>query len=311
MAKAKAKNGSKAVARKGNKPRTGMVGSRGRTLDVFATQYARLLRDPCNAPVVHPVYSGADAGFLFRAESVLTLGVDRTAGFFHWTPGYVNANGSEVVGGTELTSGVNLTMAAFGGATPGKAFLTTNAFGVRCVAACLKVVYPGSEQARAGRVHYGHTQASLADVGDAGYTADGYALSLQNYSRTPPESIELIWRPGNADQEFNDPTASSVAALRDRKSALSVAWSGLPTTGLTFYLTAVYEWTPKPAIGVSTNATGKNPSVNSLDQVVDAIQASGFNWVNHGHQAGGLVAGMSALYGRMSARPTRTKLGFY
>lgn len=318
MVKGKAKkNGTKAVARKGSKPRVGTA--RGRTLDVFATQYARLLQDPCNGPVVHPVYSGAEAGFLFRAESVLTLGTGATqnSGVFHWTPGYVNSSNSEIVTAGADGASLLITMAVNGN-SPGKPFLAANAFGARCVAACVRVVYPGTEQARSGRVHYGHTQASLADAGDASFSVDGYALALQNYTRTPPEAIELIWRPGHADQEFNDPTAASSATLRDRKSALTVAWAGLPNAvGLTFYMTAIYEWTPRPSIGVSSNPTGKNPSVNTLDQVIDAVQATGFKWVSQGaHQLGagvgvGMIAGMASLYGRMSARPTRTRLGFY
>lgn len=288
-------------------------------LDAYAAQYARLLADPCGAAVVHPVYSGAEAGFLFRAESVLTLGTGATdtSGILHWVPGYANSNNSEL--GVAAAAGPSaLVTIAANGNSPGKPFLGTNAFGARCVAACIKVIYPGNEQGRSGRVHYGHTQASFADIGDANFSIDNYALGLQHYTRTPPEAIEVIWRPGHADQEFNDPAAGSTATLRDRKSALTVAWAGLPVaTGLTFYLTAVYEWTPRPSIGVSANATGKNPSQNTLDEVIDAVQATGFSWVKSGiHTAGmgvgtGLVAGMASLYGRMSARSYRTRLGFY
>lgn len=281
-------------------------------LDVHAIQYAKLLMDPCNGPVVHPVYAGSEAGFLFRAESVFTLGTapSNTAGVLHWTPGYPNNNATELVTAVSDNSNTNTT-ALTSGNGPGRAFLLANAYGARCVAACLRAVYPGSEANRSGRLHYGHTQASFVDAGD-GITVDGVAVGVQNYTRTPPEAIEVVWRPGVADQEFNDPNAPNNAIIRDRKSALTVAWAGLPAgVGMTFHLTAIYEWTPKPNVGVATNPTGKNPSRNTLDHVIDTIQDRGFKWA---HQAGvtvgsmmgtALVGAMSGMYGRMSSRATR------
>lgn len=302
------KKGTKAGRKKQNKLRVTMPGRRG--LDVYASRYARLLMDPCNGPLEHPVYAGSEAGFLFRAQSVFTVGTGATdtAGYLHWTPGYVNSNNSEILTAAGAAANTTLVAGASGTAGPGKAFLNGNAFGVRCVAACLRIVYPGTEANRSGRIHFGHTQASLVDTGDS-VTPDALAVACQSYTRTPPEAMEILWRPGNADQEFNDPSAASSATLRDRKQALTVSWAGLPVAvGLTFYFTAVFEWTPRPGVGVSSNPTGKNPSSNTLDEVIDSIQATGFKWVTGAAQSMGYGLGvglMTRTFGLMPARARR------
>jgi hypothetical protein len=261
-------------------------------LDALGLAYAKLLSDPCGAALTHPVYAGADSGFLVRADSVFSVGGDagQTSGVLHWTPGYINSNNTELLFAAG-TSGGTATVSSSG---PGKSFLGANAAGARCIAACMKITYPGSESSRAGRLHYGHTVASIIDAGDP-VTVDSVAPILQHYTRTPPEMVEVVWRPGVADMEFNDPNVSSNAQLRDRKSSITAVWAGLPAaTGLTFHFTAVYEWIPRTTTGISTNTNGKSSSRNTLDDVVDAIQATGFTWVRNAaaHAATGAVAGL-------------------
>ena len=286
-----------------------IVKSSRRILDRKAFEYARLLADPCSAPICHPVYAGGDSGFLFRAEAVATHGggATETCGFLHWTPGYVNNNHTDIVLAAGALPGTNLTAGTFGGG-PGKTFLANNASAVRCVAACLKVTFPGAESARAGRIHYGHTMAGLIDTGDS-TSVDAIAPVTQHFSRVPPETIELVWRPGAADTEFNDPRVNANAVIRDRKSSLTFAWAGIPGgTGMTFHYTAVYEWVPSAAQGLSTNMTGKNTSTNTLDDVIDFLQdAQAFTWVRGAsHMVGaavgaGMVTGIARTFGLMPA----------
>lgn len=279
-----------------------------RQLDDKGKEYARLLMDPCSAPLVHPVYPGGDAGFLFRGESFVTFGngVSDTAAVVHWTPGYVNATNTELVylnGTSGAFSGTTVTSAL----SPGRAFLAANARGVRCVAACLKITFPGAESARSGRVHYGHTTAGTIDAGQT-VTADQVAVLLQHYGRTPTDTIEVFWRPGIADTEFNDPTETASAPLRDRKSSITVAFAGLPAAvGLTFHFTAIYEWTPVQNLGVANNALGKNQSRNSMDDVLDVITRAGFRFVKHvgmagmNYMAGNVANQVQSIFGLMPA----------
>lgn len=275
-------------------------------LDEKAKEYARLIMDPCAAPLTHPVYPGGDAGFLFRAESFVThfTGATMTAGVVHWTPGYVNASNTDFLAmGAVSATTVSAMVASADG--PGKTFLASNARGVRCVAACLKVTFPGSESVRSGRVHYGHTTAGTIDSGQ-NVTADQVAQLLQHYGRTPTDTIELYWLPGIADTEFNDPTENASAVIRDRKASLTVAAAGLPAgVGLTFHLTAIYEWTPAQNLGLANNSLGKNMSRNSMDDVIDAIKRTGFNFVKHvgmvglNYMTGGASSMIQQVFGLM------------
>lgn len=288
-------NKKKNPARATKKTKRTIVRPQRRALDSLGASYAKLLMDPCNGPLVHPVYPGGDAGFLFRAESFGTFGTSagETAGCVHWVPGYPNLNGTDLIANGAAGGGVAANLGNFTN-SPGRAFLQANAKGVRCVAACMKVTYPGAENGRSGRVHYGHTQASMLESGTS-VTADNVAQALQHYSRTPAETIELIWKPNISDTEFVDPTEGSTT-IRDRRSAMTVAWVGLPATvGLTFHFTAVYEWTPAIGLGVGYNTTGKNASANTLDDVLDVLIASGFGFVRNSAAAVGGGMAMGAL----------------
>lgn len=285
-----------------------MRGPTYRSLDIAAADYAGLLADPCGGKLVHPVYPGGDAGFLFRADSFVGVGIAAgdTAGIIHWTPGYVNNSATEVIGMSGPASTTSSSMLVVASASPGRTFLINNAKGVRCVAACMKITFSGSESARAGRIHYGHTNAGILDSGVTA-TPDGTAQTLQHYTRTPPDTIELVWRPNISDTEFNDPTETASAVIRDRKSALTLVYANLPpAVGITLHFTAVYEWTPAVNLGVSHNAMGKAVSRNTLDDVLDALKARGFGFVRQAGQVAGAAMGQAALgslYGLMGAAP--------
>ncbi len=308
------KTSAKSKARAGGSQVRALV----RSLDAPGTQYARLLMDPCNAPLVHPVYSGAGAGFLTRGDYIVTFGAGATeaAGFIHWTPGYVNSSNTHLIAGAGASGSTALTAVANGANSPLTSWLVANSFGCRCVAACAKIIYPGAEQTRSGRIHYGQTLGGLVDNNDS-ITVDNLAPTLTNFGRTPNEPIEILWKPEDADQEFNDPAAAASAPLKDRKSSVTIAWAGIPvSTGMTIQLTAVYEWTPKPGQGIGNNPTGKNTSANTLDHVVDAVQRTGFKWVRDSmaafsrDMAGSILGAVAQQFGLMPARPYRPGLSF-
>lgn len=282
-----------------------------RNLDTAAAQYAALLADPCSGPLVKPIFPGGNTGFLFRAESFGTYGASagETTGIFHWTPGYVNGSFTDLLVGSGAASGTAVTMTTSGSGnnTPGRAFLNTNVRGVRCVAACMKISFPGAESARSGRVHYGHTTAGMIDAA-ASLTPDSVAASLQHYSRTPTDIIEIVWKPNHSDFEFNDPSETAVPALRDRKSSVTVAWAGFPAaTGLTVHLTTVYEWTPAAGTGPTHDVLGKAISKNSFDDVLDALINAGFTFVRSAGMAAGTglsAAAMAAVSRTFGLMPT-------
>lgn len=306
---AKAKKMNKASKKKGKARGGRRRAPRSLGLDAAAAAYARLIADPCNAALVHPIYPGSAAGFLFRAESFFGVGTNtgETAGYVHWTPGYVNANNTELLIGNS-NSGAGAAAATPNASSPGKTFLGANAKGVRCIAACMKVTFAGTESARSGRIHYGQTQSGMIDNGQT-ITADGVAQTLQNFSRTPTDTVEIVWKPEIGDTEFNDPTEAAGALIKDRKGALTFAFAGLPTAvGFTVHLTAVYEWTPAVSGGIGHNTNGKPLSSNSLDDVLTTLQRAGVSFVHGAATAAmsgaarGVVNTVASVFGNMPAQ---------
>lgn len=177
-------------------------------LDKDAAQYAALLANPIGANLVHPIYAGGDGGYLFRADSTFVVGYEAgaTCGYAQWTPGAVGPTGSDIVYGSSTLANAAVTATNIGGAngSPGYTFLTGNSSGARVVAACMQLAYVGSEQTRAGRIHYGQTTGGLIDAGDTP-TVDGVAGSLPNWERTPQDVIQLNLRPGVGETIFQDP----------------------------------------------------------------------------------------------------------
>jgi len=272
-------------------------------LDSSALAYAKLLSDPCQAPLVHPIYTGSDAGFLFRAEQFATIGnvPAGTSGVLHWTPGYPNANSTELVA-VVTASGSTAGTTAIATDSAGRSFLQGSAKGARCVAACLRVTFPGAESTRSGRVHFGHVPAGTLDAGQS-ITPDGMGQLLQHYSRTPADTIELIWKPSAADMLVVDPSEGAQATLRDQRGAITVAWAGLPVqVGLTFHFTAVYEWFPITNIGLSSNTLGKSPSRNTLDDIINYLIRTGDTFVRTAHHSGAIPHMLSTVYGLMATR---------
>lgn len=298
-------------SKKARKPRQKLNG-RLSGLDTAAYAYARLLADPCNAPLVHPIYPGGDSGNLFRSESVISVGygATSTAGAFHWTPGYLNGTQDNILWMDAATSSTSVTASNLGAYAPGYTFLSNNTRAVRCVAACMKITYGGSEASRSGRVHYGQSSASYITTGQSN-TVDQVATSLQHYSRTPPDTIELVWKPNIGDCAFTDPTANDVPAVHSQKAALTFAWANIPpSTGMIIHMTAVYEWQPLSGLGMGHNNLGKARSRNTLDDVIDALISAGYGFVrNAGSAAGtflgaGVTAALGQVYGLMPSYQT-------
>lgn len=293
--------------KKAPKPKRARARRAGMAMDQDAARYAALVQNPCNAPLAHPIYAGSEGGYLLRTESFFTLGSDGTPGpsttahVVHWTPGGANTLGTELIlmsaadGSTATTLGTVANIK-----TPGRDFLTNSVSVYRCVAACARVGYSGSEQTRAGRVHSGRTIGGLLDSG-ASVTADGVANSLPNYIRMPPTEMEILWTPADADQLFVDPNAAAAQPDRQRRGAITLAFSAAPALDnvVTIRLTAVYEWQPKQSSGLAVAYESRARSRFTLDQVINALGPT----VTAIRTAGGFIGRMAELYGMQPSYP--------
>lgn len=293
-------------------------------LDKAGLDYAKLLLDPCGAKLSHPVYTGAEGGYLIRAESFSRnfVSAGTTAGVLHWTPGAISSNDTELLYTDAPNSGAAVAAATVA-ASPGKSFLQ-NASVCRCIAACLKIGFTGTEATRSGRIHYGRTSATLVNPLD-NITVDGLAGALPYYSRTPVSEIEVLWLPSDGDQLFHDPNEAISDETRRRLSSITVAASDLPSgVGLTFRMTAIYEWQPVYNTGVAVPANSRAQSNSTLDQVINVVQramngaasvaGSSFGQALSAGARNALAGAMSSMYGMIPSLTTTRGpplLGYY
>lgn len=274
-------------------------------LDAQGAAYARLLADPCNASLVHPVYGGTNGGLLMRSRSVFSVNgtVTTTAGYLHWTPGAIGTTNSEMLTAEYLNTGTSASPIVLTSA-PGKAFLAANSTSYRPVAACMQVYYLGSETGRAGFVLCDNTTGGLIDLGGS-YSTDLLSRTLGAYSRTPGNCVEIVWKPTMGDETWIDPGVATAAVDKDRRGAVTLAWGGLPAgVQLSIVCTAIYEWIPNPQSGLASSTESRSSSRNDMREVMDALVARGTKFIRGvgAELATGALAGGIAYAQRTNRR---------
>lgn len=253
-------------------------------LDPHARAYMQLLRDPCGAPLCHPVYSGSDGGILSRYETdfIALNGATTTSGCIFWTPGAFGANAANashfLVAGSPLSSSGGTVGAYTLLQTPGGSQLPVVASVVRCVAACLQVYWPGTESNRQGYIMYGNVPGRATFIGDT-LSADSFGTLLQNSGRIPAGMIEIKWRPSEGDQLFIDSASDTPAAEFARRGSIGVCVKGIPvSTGVRVRAVAVYEYQPRIGQGLVQPSQSRNLSNFTFDNVMNKLDSVG-NWM--------------------------------
>jgi hypothetical protein len=305
---------AKSAAKIITKPRISF--SLGNRLDEQAKAYARLLRDPCSAALVHPTFVGGEGGMLIRAEYLITTlnTVGTTSGYFVWIPGGIgNVGGlSSAIVGTDATSSSSATTPAnYAVATqPGYSYLAAAAADVRAVAACVQVFYPGTESSRSGILAYGNVSGAAIQSG-VPCSVSAVANVLERYERVPTGSIEIMWRPSDYDQTPTAPTFPTPQTDLNKRSGLCISLQGgALATGLTLRLVCVYEYTPALGSGITTSSTSRNTSGSSLNAVLNALDTAG-DWMVRGSALASKMYGMYAAavpaiaYGGRTSTPFR------
>jgi len=256
------------------------------TLDANAAQYAALLRDPCNGPLVPSVFPGANGALLARFEydGVISTGATETGAALYFVPNWIrnyaalNAVGFANVPVTADGTSFNLANTVTGW-QPGFNFLFTNASAVRCVSACLQATYMGTELNRQGLIAIGSAPAGL--FSDVTTTAQLRQAS-QHVMRVPDKTVEIKWVPAQADMEFVNPSWNTFPQASEyAKNGMFVALNGMAAGygGLRIRLVAVYEWQPQLNVGLTVQPQFyHSTSRNTIDDVLRTLQKSG-DWV--------------------------------
>lgn len=257
-----------------------------RGLDAMAEAYRRLLLDPCGAPLAHPVWGSADGSFLIKCESLGTIGnsATETSGAVLFSPGTISATArTGLVGFTATSAGGNVSLASGVGGTvtdwtlnpfnPGYTFLVNNASVYRPVAACIEVVYAGSESTRAGMVAGGVVPGG-SWFEDVAISVDKIQSLVPHAERTPVNKIEFLWYPSEADSFWQDQNNSLAAQQVDRRNSLAVSWANIAAnSGFRFKITAVYEYKPKTGLNVAMPQVVP-ASRNSMADVLSSVARS-------------------------------------
>lgn len=254
-----------------------------RLFDQQAAAYAKLLLDPCHAPLTHPVGSPT-GGILFRSQTIIPLGAlaTTTCGVVHWVPGSLNNGNTELLFANGLAGSTPLTFATTNTA-PGKVFLAASASDMRCVAACMRIMYDGSEATRAGRIGYGNTIGGFVQTSTTTST-DALMAQMPVMERTPQATAEIRWKPTQFDDAMIDPQATLNLQDRDRRGALTAMIVGHPVGApLTLELTAVYEYLPLAGQGIVAATTHGGNSNWTVSSVVNALSNAYENpWIKKG-----------------------------
>lgn len=244
-------------------------------LDNGARAYARMLLDPCNAPLCPPVYTGMGTGQYRRFRKVFSPSALAAEGCYIFTPGsniqlaatHVAAN----VGNPYTFNKFTIFDAAVIGISTLGAGVET-----RCLAACVKIRYIGPESARSGVVGTRTTPFAWAFDG----TVSNNVVQLGDcavINRTGEVMHEVKFTPGVGDELFS-PADGSVAALTRQQGSMGFAWSGMTGGDFQVEVTAILEvettagLVPAPVVPTSKN---------SLNQVLVALGPPA-NWA-YGH----------------------------
>lgn len=273
-------------------------------LDKAALDYSRMLLDPCHAPLVHPAYPGTGAGFLIRSERSIDVnwGTNERSGCVHWVPSAFAGDATtgelgNLYYSSATAANVALPMTA-GAGSPAGNFLLNTATTARAVAACMQLIYAGSELNRSGFIYMGHTDGLYAYPGQ-GKSADDYTQALPEFSRTPNDMCESIWRPTEGDWPFTNVAGAVNASGR---GALTTSWTGV--VGLIrIRLVCVYEFKVNLSSGLIDDGIGRNVTKSSWNDVFNYIEKTGAEWFStgHGRRVIGTAVDAALAYGANSA----------
>lgn len=313
----------KSAAKRGQPKPSKKKGGMRASLDQAARDYVRLVKDPCNAPLTKAIWPGAGGSFIgrFESDAIFFSGATETAGALVWCPTACSVYTGSAAW-TSDTASTSLSYVTNG--SPGYGFLANGglAQGVRCVAACLQVMYPGTELNRSGVVGLGVSQFS-SFVGSIA-TASGGMNQVTNAAairslcahteRMPDTMSEVIWYPGTGDMSFQNVKNTAIPAVEfiqdvSDTNALYVSASGFPvSTGIRVRMVAVYEWQPIPSVGLVAQAEFPR-SRNNINEVLMALNDSGgTNWFINSFKKAMPYIGSAITYGAKLLGPAMAAL---
>lgn len=228
------------------------------SIDAGAAMFARLLRDPCNAPMCSPTYGGMGTGEYRRYRSIFKPAVTAVEGSYIFTPG---ANAMNSATHIAVNAGTNYTYANAAPIVPNTNFTQLEA---RCLAACVKIRYTGSELNRAGVIGLRTAPHQYVSTGQVSNYASDLAL-CSKINRLGEVLHEVKFVPGIADEQF---TEMFISVSSKELGSFGFTWSGVPGDTLQVEITMVIE----QEVGFGLVPAITTPaSRNTTNQVLSAL----------------------------------------
>lgn len=247
------KSPKKAVVRqKRSAPKLGSM------LDAAALAHARMLADPCNATMGPPCYSGMGTGEYRRFRRILNIPA-AVEGTYSFIPG-----ANSFVAGTHTINNAGQAYAFQSFAL----FPTDQLAGVesRCIAACIKVRYTGTESERKGVVGL-KSNPFVSSLDGQLVTAADELTTCPLINRVGEVQHEVKFVPGTGDELFTGNFGGFVASYNTLGS-VGFTFADVQTLTLQVEITAIIELEPKTSMVVNSVPT---PSRNTLNNVLSAL----------------------------------------
>lgn len=235
------KNGSKPPAQ-GRPAKAGKKKKQSKPSMGGMAGYARMLQDPCAAPIGPGLY-GTGNGYALRFHNSIPSDTAAPSGAFNsgfilYCPNYHCEGGSTLVGGTlssvNLLTGIatssasliplrGLTLASttlplsYSPPDPAYAFMSSGTpQDARCVGACVRIGFEQSVSNLQGRLAYLDLPQNIIDESLAtGLSVDQLFALSRKVVRADIEMHEIRWKPNEADSTFRAPAAKATAVYDD------------------------------------------------------------------------------------------------
>lgn len=280
-----------------------------RRLDDGAVKWLRLLNDPCNADLAEPCYGSSGTGYLSRQKVIFAPPVAARDYVLEFTPTF-GASDAYRYGWSDGTGVRSLGTAARFSAGG----LVTNSGVVgraRCVAACMRLVYTGTELAREGTVSMYLSSGATLSTGEAIVgTAFDFHNSAPRVARVGSEDHEIKWCPNEHDQSFqitDGAVSEEVGTGSVVGNSITISVFNVPTNTTYVECVAVWEWQPVEEVtGARSVSTLKSPpSSMPFNDVIRQLGNLG-KWATSGK--GGTLVGMAANAAMPYLKPVYTTL---
>lgn len=271
--------------------------ARPRIVDDNELKLLKLIMDPCSADLING-YALSTRGVVHRYSSVFSVtGTNTTQSAVSIFPCDYGASAIRMY--SAGSSGAALPTPVTR-ALPGQVALDAAYDNITTLAACVQVIYTGTELERSGYVGVGQGSTSgLLDTfvftGPGPATFDNVLSSCQMVTRTPDSPVELKWAPTISN--FNGAQGVEENGYSTSNNGLFFVVNGVNTTNYMFKVTIVYECLPKTTIGMPFPAVGRTIRPGAAERITSALNSAGM-WWNNLMQLGGAASSMIEMAGR-------------